>query len=300
MIPPERTAQTYGPGVTGASKSVLLELMATLRSYREALVLVGGWAPYFLLQQHQRPQDPFVHVGSIDIDIAVDPSKVDEAQYETIVGLLRDRGYRPAADRRGHPLPDCFERAVQSPINAKSYTIRVDFLTHLDDPRPGRHRHLPVQDGLMARKIHGCDAAFAHAETFDLSGTLPDGGTMTVPIRMADVVSCLTMKGIVLGERYREKDAYDIYAVVAHYAGGPSDAADAMRPHLAEPLVAESLSHIRQAFGRRDGNGPAWAAAFIVNPMFAAEHQRVVTDAHMVVDEFVRLVSRSPASSAAG
>ncbi len=45
---PERTAQSYGPGVTGASKSVLLELLTILRAYRDSLVLVGGWAPYFL------------------------------------------------------------------------------------------------------------------------------------------------------------------------------------------------------------------------------------------------------------
>ena len=84
----ERSAQSYGPGVTTASKSVLLEVMTILRAYREALVLVGGWVPYFLLAQHQPPEDRFVHVGSIDIDLAVDPSKVDEPEYATIMQLL--------------------------------------------------------------------------------------------------------------------------------------------------------------------------------------------------------------------
>lgn len=285
-MPPERTAEHYGPGVTSASRTVLVELMTVLRAYRSALVLVGGWAPYYLLHQHQRPDDDFVHVGSIDIDLAVDPAKIDEPRYATIVELLTGRGYRPAVDRRGATLPDCFERVVLSPLNQKTYTIRVDFLTHLDDPRPGRHRHLTVQDGLMARKIRGCDAAFRYQQTLLLTGTLPDGGEVTVPVIMADIVSCLTMKGIVLGERYREKDAYDIYALVAHYQGGPKDVAQAIRPHVEDPLVKESMADIRTAFGKREANGPAWAAAFLVSAMFAEEHQRRVTEAFMVVKEF--------------
>ncbi len=128
-MPPERTAQTYGPGVTGASKSVLLEVLTALRAYRDALVLVGGWAPYFLLEEFRQPRDPFVHVGSIDIDLAIDPAKLDAAQYATIAELLGERGYRPASDRKGEAILSSLERTIQSPVNAKSYTIRVDFLT---------------------------------------------------------------------------------------------------------------------------------------------------------------------------
>jgi hypothetical protein len=287
----ERTAQTYGPGVTGASKAVLLELMAVLRPYRDALVLVGGWAPYFLLEQHRRDGDPFVHVGSIDIDLAVDPATVNEPAYATIAELLKERGYRPAADRRGGAIPNSFERIVQAPITKKPYTIRVDFLTRPDDPRPGRQRHRVIQDELLARQIKGCEAAFAHQTTFELTGTLPDGGQVTVPIRMADVVASLAMKGIVLGDRYREKDAYDIYALAAHYQQGPQDVASALRPHLDDPLVSEGMAGVRTAFATREANGPAWVASFLVSPIFSAEHERLITDAFMVVNELNRLLS---------
>ena len=104
-MPPERIAPTYGPGITAASKSVLLELMTTLRAYRESLILVGGWVPYLLLERHRPAGDRFVHVGSIDIDLAVDPSRVNEPAYATIVELLQARGYRPAEDQRGVTLP---------------------------------------------------------------------------------------------------------------------------------------------------------------------------------------------------
>lgn len=295
-MPPERTAATYGPGVTSASRAVLLELMTLLRSYQDALVLVGGWVPYFLLERHRAPDDPFVHVGSIDIDLAVDPACVNEPQYATIVELLRARGYRPVATRRGPPLPASLERVVPSPVTNKPYTIRVDFLAPLGTPSATRREPpLVVQDGLLARKLKGCDVAFRHQTHLELSGELPDGGRMTVSLRMSDVVGCVTMKGIVLGERYREKDAYDLYALLAHFAGGPAAVAELVRPHLGGPLVEEAVGRIRDAFAMRDSHGPAWAASFLVPPMFHDAHQRALTDAFMIVQEFITALT-SPAS----
>ena len=39
-----------GGEIARLSLSVYLELMTILGAYREALVLVGGWAPYFIHQ----------------------------------------------------------------------------------------------------------------------------------------------------------------------------------------------------------------------------------------------------------
>lgn len=295
-MPPERPASMYGPGVTAASKAVLLELMATLRAYREALVLVGGWVPYFLLAREQPPDDPFVHVGSIDIDLAVDPAKVREPEYATIVDLLKERGFRAAADQRGAKIPHSLERTVPSPATHKPYPIRIDFLTPLDATTSSRH--VPVQDDLMARKVRGCEAAFAYHTVFELTGVLPEGGELTVPVRMADVAAILTMKGIVVGERYREKDAYDIYALVKHYREGPRDVAAALAPHAGHPLVRESMANIDRAFRTRDAHGPAWAASFLIHPRFDAEYQRLVTDAFMVVHEFTARLSAQASPAA--
>jgi hypothetical protein len=63
--------------------------MTTLGAYRDALVLIGGWAPYLILEEFGEGgafQDDafqadafevgFIHVGSIDIDLVVDPNLV--------------------------------------------------------------------------------------------------------------------------------------------------------------------------------------------------------------------------------
>lgn len=287
-MPPERTTQTYSSAITAASKSALLELMTMLRSYRKALVLVGGWVPYQLLKTHQRPDDPFEHIGSIDIDLAVDPKHITATEYATIVDLLTERGYQPTKDRAGKVIPFCFDKAAKSPLDGKVYKIRVDFLTHDLDDRPGKHRHLPIQDGLLARKAKGCNAAFQHKTTINLQGTLPAGGDISVDIQMADVVGCLTMKGIVLGERFREKDAYDIYALAAHYKKGPADVAAELRPYREEPLLKEALQNIKASFEARTSHGPVWVAEFLL-PASTEERERLITDAHMVVNEVLRL-----------
>ncbi len=268
----------------------MLEIMTTLRAYRDALVLVGGWAPYFLLEQFRQPENRFVHVGSIDIDLAVDPAVVRDAEYATIVDLLRERGFEPTVDRRGRAIPASFDRRAPSPLTKKTYTIRIDFLTPPNPQSSARPSHVAVQDELFARKIKGCEIAFRHQLTFPLTGTLPEGGRMTVPVKMVDLVGSLTMKGIVLGERYREKDAYDIYALVSQYGDGPAAAAAAMWPFRDDPLVAESIASIRTAFADRQAHGPAWVAAFLVGSMFGAERDRIMTDAFMQVHEFCRLL----------
>lgn len=65
-----RTVSQFVPGVVEASRSVLGELGVILRPYLQDLVLIGGWAPFFLLRAHEQTVD---HVGSIDIDLAVHP-----------------------------------------------------------------------------------------------------------------------------------------------------------------------------------------------------------------------------------
>jgi len=88
-----RLKNDYYPELVEASLSVLLELITTLGSYRDALVLIGGWVPYFILQEYQEPGLDFGHVGSIDIDMLIDPDIAHSERYASIVGMLMDRGY---------------------------------------------------------------------------------------------------------------------------------------------------------------------------------------------------------------
>lgn len=278
-----RVSDHYNDDVMAAASSVLCELWTTLGKYRDALVLVGGGAPYYLLEKHKHPENDFRHVGTIDIDVAVDATKIDEDAYASIIDLLLKRGYVPKDDKLGRKVPASFLRTIT--IGEREFKVQVDFMTSHD---ARNHRHKEVQRDLHARMTRGCELAFSHNFAHSVTGTLPGNGDVTVEILVADVPAILTMKGIALGERYKEKDAYDIWAVIAHYAEGPADAARQVKAAPRNEATAEALGKIKDAFATDRSRGPYWVATFVGGN--EGEQARVRTDAYMVITEFLRLL----------
>lgn len=287
-----RDIDEYPSAVVEASKSALVELMTILKSYSDALILVGGWVPYFLLQKYQKKDNPFRHVGSIDIDIAVNPKMIDAERYATVVEMINERGYVNKLDSTGKPLLYRFEKKILSPIDNNEYIVIVDFLTSEPEIFSGKkHRHRIVQQDLRARMMRGCSIVFEHFTYFELRDILPKNGETVVNLRMADVVGCLGTKGIAFGERYREKDAYDIYAVIANYKNGPKDVAMEVKPHLTNILINEGIKNIVNRFRNINAEGPSWVANFLhPSSENVGARKRDITDAYMNVNEFIDLL----------
>ncbi len=273
----------YDPELTRASHGALLELSLALGTYWDSLVLVGGWVPYLLLEDHGRGD--FAHVGSIDIDIAVDPGLVDREVYATIVELVRARGYVERLSRTGETIPFSFLRTLPTSPSGRRLDVQVDFLT----PGPegaGGHRHRRVQPDLPARVARGCGLAFRHNIVKRLEGSLPNGGEAVCGIRMLDIPGCVGMKGIVLGERYKEKDAYDIYSVVGHCLDGPAEVAQLVKERSRDEELSEGLAVIADRFRSIRAEGPAWVATFL-QPEDEAMRQRLTADAFVRVARFL-------------
>jgi len=300
-MPRPRTARDYQDGITAASRAGLAEVMTTLGAYRDALVLVGGWAPHLIIEKFGEPGaygtgpygagpfgGRFVHVGSIDIDLVVDPAIVDAEQYATIVELLLDRGYEPTPGSLYQ-----FEKTIRSPRDGQDYPIRVDVLTPQPLRGQGRtHRHRQIQADLRARTLPGAEVALSHWFWYELEARLPDGAQTRVRFKVADLVATLALKGIAIGERYAEKDAYDIYALCAHYRGGPHVVAEGLQPYLGEDSVRRGLRAIAERFRALEAEGPTWVATFLGegDPERAARFRQ---DAFMTVQEVCRLLGIS-------
>jgi len=282
-MPEPRIATDYNSAITEASKSVLIELMTILKGYREALVLIGGWVPYFLLARH-KPQDiEFSHVGSIDIDLVINPEVIDERKYKSIARMLLDRGYAPSKE-----ILYQFERKVSSPVDGKEYTVGIDFLT--PEPLKGkgrRHRHRQIQPDLKARNLTGAEVVLKQYLYFPLAGTLPGNGKAEVEFKMADVASFSALKGVAFGDRYKEKDAYDIYSLYKYYEKGPKSIIPAVKPFIANPVVKRGLTAVRSRFRDIKAEGPFWVANFLALST-KEEIRRVQLDAFMIVDEVLK------------
>jgi len=285
-----RTKTTFTSNIADLSLSHLLELMIALGSYREGLVLVGGWVPYLLLKEYQPTAADFKHVGSKDIDIAVNPKLIDEKGYASILELLKQRGYEQKLNAQGQPILHSF---VKNVVGSKGpEQIQIDFLGPEYGGTQKSKRHQRIQDDFLVHKARGADVMFDHAIDITLEGKLPSGAEGRTNIKMANIVGIMTMKGIVVGSRYQQKDAYDIHSLVLHYKSGPFSVAEEISPFKEHGLVKEALNSIREKFRSREAEGPSWVAEFFEIGDEAAE--QIKTQAYLQVQRFLTALYEPP------
>lgn len=242
------TRKDYTAEAVEASRSVLLELMCLLGAYKENIVLIGGWIPEFLVPRASEP-----YVGSMDVDLALNHSRIKEEAYRTIQQLMLSRGYEQGQQ------PFIFKRKVS--VGNKVINVEVDLLAGEYAGTSKGRRHQKIQ-GIFARKARGCDLAFEMSQDVTIEGSLPEGGLTSATIRIASVVPFLVMKGMALDERLKEKDAWDIYWVVKSYPGGLDALVEEFKPHLGHGLVKEGLMKIAKHFASEKHIGPKFVADF--------------------------------------
>jgi hypothetical protein len=241
----------YGEREVNACKAVLLELVHLLGEIKDEMVIIGGWTPTFILPQSDDP-----HVGSLDIDVALDFSKIPDDTYQTILKAFLKHGYTQDKEQ-----PFRFFRKVKIE-GAEPINVEVDLMAGEYGGTGKGHRTQKVQD-VRARKARGCDLAFDAAVTVTLDGNLPDGGKDTASFKVAGIVPFLVMKGMTMYERMKEKDAYDIYYCVEHFPGGVEGLAAEFKSFIKNKLVIEGLGKIRNKFASVEHIGPKWVADFL-------------------------------------
>lgn len=240
------TRSEYEPVEIRAARSVLVELMQILGEYREEMVLVGGWVPFFLFGTG--------HIGSTDIDIALHRALITDDVYATIRELLESRGYREGNQ------PYIFLRDVPME-DGRSITVQVDFLAG-EYGGTGRSRRTQPVQSIRARKVRGCELALDHHTFITVEGPMPDGVANSVIVQLSEVVPFIVMKGMALYNRMKEKDAWDIDFCVQRFPGGIEALAEQFELLRPNGLVEEGLQKIRAKFLTIDAIGPRFVAAF--------------------------------------
>jgi hypothetical protein len=154
-----------------AAHSVLLELVRMLGEYRNDIAVVGGWVPSLLFEDADEK-----HIGSTDVDIALNHRTIDDAVYKTIHDLLINRGYTEGKQ------PFIFLRTVN--IDGTDVEVEVDLLTGEYEGTGKRHRTQRIQN-LKVRKARGCELAFEQQDEKIVQGELPGGGKDSATVKVA-------------------------------------------------------------------------------------------------------------------
>ena len=242
------TRTDYPSEEVAAARAVMLELVRLLGEYRDDMVVVGGWVPELLMPSAQTK-----HIGSTDVDLALDHRRITEAGYQTIREHLLRHGYVEGRQ------PFIFFREV--PVSGRIITVKVDFLAGEYGGAGRGHRTQPVQD-MAARKARGCDLALEMNTRVKIEGILPGGGLDSAEVRVAGIVPFLVMKGVTLHDRLKPKDPWDIYFCLVNYPSGLDALIQEFHPHMQHGLVVEGLRKIHDKFLSPDHVGPRSVADF--------------------------------------
>ncbi len=227
--------------VITATRRVLLEVFQLLEAFRDSLILIGGWVPIMMI-----PDAVDKHVGTIDVDLAINDMTLFETGSETMEAILLSNGYQHGAE------PGRYNRKIN--IDGQQIIVPVDFLT-------SKHRHIPINEflditGISPITAPGCELSFDVNEKITLSGILPNGEYYSTEIKSAGIMALIVMKALAMNIRSKTKDAYDIWFCLANYPGSVEAMEKAFKPQLEKDSVKTALGLLSGYFESIHARGP--------------------------------------------
>jgi hypothetical protein len=250
MSPEPRTQEEYDHRKREAAHRVLVDVAQVLAAFEDCLVLVGGWVPELLLPNAEEP-----HVGSIDVDFALDAERLMKGRYAELLGLLLDTGRYRLGKESYQLLTDVDLDDGEVPIQ-----VELEFLApreiKLKKNRP------KLLKGFRVLQADACGTAFREPVSIEIEGWTLRGARNTVRVRVASLVDFLIMKAHALGGRDKPKDSYDICYCLDHYPGGLGELAAAWRSRIAEKDVKRAIEILREKFSSPEDFGPDQVVEF--------------------------------------
>ncbi|MCY3727916.1 MAG: GSU2403 family nucleotidyltransferase fold protein [Nitrospira sp.] len=243
------TKVDYPKFAVKAAESVLLELIHILGEYRDSIVVIGGMVPRYLIKETEEP-----HVGTTDVDLALDHRRFDEPSYQTLHTLLTSHHYQ-----RDREQPFIYRREIM--MDGKNVSVQVDLLSGEYGGTGKERRTQKIQD-IRPRKARGADLAFDEPVRVTITGTLPNGAIDEVTIPIAAIVPFIVMKAMAMRDRLKPKDPYDIYYCLRYFPGGIKKIVEQMQLLKGNKLVQEALDILKEKFASPEHVGPSHIAEF--------------------------------------
>jgi len=249
---PSRAADYDDRGVH-AMHAVLIELGQILGPFRDAIVVVGGAVPYLML----RDADP-AHIGTLDIDLDLNPDRLAEGAYADLVQTLERAGYERDFD-------DLKPFQLRRMVDPRDGGVPIPVLLDLLMPRNAKttSNRPPLVAGLRVQGADGGEVALRSNVWLAIEGKMPDGRRNRIELLVASISALLAMKGYALDGRDKAKDAYDIYFCVRSFPGGPEALAAEGSPLLADPVARDGFMKIAAKFRSDDDYGPHTVSLFL-------------------------------------
>jgi hypothetical protein len=258
----------YTPEAISACEKALRTILSGIGPWGPRIVLMGGLAPRYLIQDLQEGIEP--HLGTTDLDVVVGVvlSTDDISPYRTLAKNLKESGF--------HPLEASFRWARE----IDGIQVVIEFFCPPEDGKPGSLKRNPAEgigSAISAIRLRGAELAGEDILDVTLEGeTLDYGGIRQVVVKVANILPFLTLKAFAIDDRTKEKDAYDIVWTLSAYKGGPAEAATAalQSPVYGHSDVNAAIELLRVHFSDIEAAGPLLYARFFLGTN-ADDDQRI-------------------------
>ena len=234
----------YSDRQVRAARRVLVDIGQVLAAFYDSIVVVGGWVPDLLVGN----ADP-KHVGSIDVDLALDAAKLNDGRYAELLKLLLDTG-------RYHIGDKAFQLVTKVPLDdgEEPVQVQVEFLAPSEVKMQKNHPKLI--DDFRVLQFPACSAAFHAPVDTEIVGQMTLGAENRVRLRVASLPDFMIMKAHAIAGRDKPKDVYDLCYCLDRYPAGIAALAEQWRQRRAEPLVEQAIQILREKFETVDHYGP--------------------------------------------
>jgi hypothetical protein len=275
--PEPRHQDDYGKRQIEAAHRALVDVGQVLASFHDCLVLVGGWVPNLLI-----PHAKEEHVGSIDVDLALDAKKLVSGRYAEMLKLLLDSRRYKQGDK-----PFQLVTQVDLGDGERPVQVEIEFLT----PKEAKlKRNKPkLLPGFRVLQAEGCAAAFHAPKQIEVSGRTVSGAKNKVRISVASLPDFLIMKSLALASRDKPKDAYDLCYCLDNCPGGIKHLADEWKRRVGDKNLVKAIMLLHEKFDSVDAYGPMQLMEFH-NSANREERDAQARRAYELVQRFLSLL----------
>jgi hypothetical protein len=250
MNPEPRNEADYSERQTAAARRVLVDVGQVLASFVDCLVVVGGWTPDLLLPDADEP-----HIGSIDVDLALDVARLYDGRYAELIKLLLDTKRYRAGEKDFQLVVEVDLKDGEKPVQ-----VEVEFLAP-KEVKLKKNRPKLLAD-FRVLQIEACSEAFHNPVELRIPGRNVRGARNTVRLRVASLADFLVMKAHAIGGRDKPKDTYDFCYCLEQFPAGMEKLAEDWKKRAAETNIAKAIEILREKFAGVDAFGPQQLVEF--------------------------------------
>ncbi len=277
MNPEPRNEADYSERQTIAARRVLVDVGQVLASFVDCLVVVGGWTPDLLLPDATEP-----HVGSIDVDLALDAAKLNDGRYAELIKLLLDTKRYRAGEKDFQLVVEVDLKDGDKPVQ-----IEVEFLAPKEVKLKKNSSKLLADFRVL--QVEAAGEAFRSPVELKLPGQNVRGATNTVRLRVASLANFLVMKAHAIGGRDKPEDSYDFCYCLEQFPDGMEKLAGDWKKRAREKNIAKAIEILREKFASVKAFGPQQLVEFHAAP--DAETQAMhARRAYELVQKFLSLL----------